>query len=806
MLKNNRLFSILKYIIGWPLSFLALFFIGKLLLSKKDIFLSIEAINIPLFLYSVLCFLSYFFIRSYVWKKILEGFGFSFSLRETSFLWSASELKRYIPGNIWSFLGRSVLFSQRGADNRTIIKALFVEAQSFVVSCFLVSTLASPFLRLHVSFYRELFIMYLLFVTCITVFFIYSQKIKRTITHATVKKILHFLPEQSPQNNITILLLSLAFLFFFGLGTYFAVTSVVYLSPIYLFQFIGFFVFSLVAGYLSVLTPMGLGVREGIITIGLTGFLPGSLAAFAAIFSRGILIFSDILFFTIAFLWSKSKNLMIRTIENIVIKNRWEVLLIIGIAVFIVYFTTLSFLRYDNYYTGRFDLGNMHQTVWNTKHGNIFQLTNPNGTNTVSRLAFHADFILIFLAPFYFIWEDPRMLLLLQTVVIGFGAVFVFLIANILIKTQKTSLLFAVIYLFNPSLQYTVLYDFHPVTLATTFLLASFYYMLTKRHLYFLFFGILAALTKEQIWFIFGMLGSYLTIQYAFQTRLKEIKQYIFKKECIIGISVFVFSFSFGYFLLQYAIPQARGGQHFAVSYYSDFGESKSEIINNILFRPDKTLGVLFEKDRMSYLRQLFLPFGFLPLLTPFILIVSAPDLLINLLSNNDNLHQIYYQYTAAITPFLIIATIYSVKKIHEVFPRFGAEKISITLLLFTIYSSYQFGPLPGSKTPNLDMITKPEPLKEIIGVIISQIPEQLNVASTNNIGSHISGRKSIYTLPNGVNNADVIIFLTKNENYPMENINKEYALLLSLKNNPHYSIEIEKNNFIMFRNRRKIN
>lgn len=803
MLKNDLLFSILKFIIGWPLSAITLFFIGKLFLSKKDIFLSIETINIPLFLYSVLCFLSYFFIRSYVWKKILEEFGYSFSIKETSFLWSTAELKRYIPGNIWSFLGRSFLFSQRGVDNKTIIKSLFIEAQWFVLSCLIVSTLAFPLLKPHISFYNEIYIFYSLFISSVTVFFIYSQKIKRTITHATVKKILHFLPEQSPKNNITILLFSLMFLTFFGLGTYFAITSVIYLSPLYLFQFIGFFVFSLVAGYLSVLTPMGLGVREGIITIGLTGFISQGPAAFASVFGRGVLIFSDLLFFMTAYLWNKSKSSPLITLERFIIKNKWEVFLLIGIGVFILYFTSVSFLRYDNYYTGRFDLGNMHQTVWNTKHGNIFQLTNPNGTNTVSRLAFHADFILIFLAPFYFIWEDARMLLLIQSVVVGFGAVFVFLIANFLIKNQKISLLFAVIYLFNPSLQYSVLYDFHPVTFATTFLLASFYYMIIKRYLYFLFFGILAALTKEQIWFIFGLLGIYLAINDMFHK--KPLKHFFIRKAFLIGISTAVFSVLFGYFLLQYAVPQARGGQHFAISYYSEFGESKSEIINNILFRPDKTLGVLFEKDRMSYLRQLFLPFGFLPLLTPFILIFSAPDLLINLLSNNDNLHQIYYQYTAAITPFLVIATIYSVKKISEVFPRFTAEKTAIILMVFTMYSSYQFGPLPGSKSPNVDMITKPESLKEIINKTLSQIPPELSVASTNNIGSHLSGRKNIYTLPNGVNNADVIIFLTKNENYPMENINKEYALLLSLKNNPRYSIEIEKNNFIVFRNRRQI-
>ena len=52
---------------------------------------------------------------------------------------------------------------------------------------------------------------------------------------------------------------------------------------------------------------------------------------------------------------------------------------------------------------------------------------------------------------------------------------------------------------------------------------------------------------------------------------------------------------------------------------------------------------------------------GFLPLISPFILLYVASDLMINLLSSNPQLHQIYYQYRSAITPFLFIASVYSV-------------------------------------------------------------------------------------------------------------------------------------------------
>ena len=124
-----------------------------------------------------------------------------------------------------------------------------------------------------------------------------------------------------------------------------------------------------------------------------------------------------------------------------------EVLLSFFIACYLVYFTTISFLRYENYYTGRYDLGNMDQTVWNTLNGRIFQLTDPNGTNVISRLSFHADFILILLSPFYIIWSDPKMLLLIQTVVSALGAIFIYKISQKVLRNNPLSIIFVLIFL-----------------------------------------------------------------------------------------------------------------------------------------------------------------------------------------------------------------------------------------------------------------------------------------------------------------------------------------------------------------------
>jgi uncharacterized membrane protein len=54
-----------------------------------------------------------------------------------------------------------------------------------------------------------------------------------------------------------------------------------------------------------------------------------------------------------------------------------------------------------------------------------------------------------------------------------------------------------------------MLSDFHAVALSTTFLLFAFWYMEKKKYGKFIFFAILSALGKEQVWLTIAMMGLY---------------------------------------------------------------------------------------------------------------------------------------------------------------------------------------------------------------------------------------------------------------------------------------------------------
>lgn len=288
----------------------------------------------------------------------------------------------------------------------------------------------------------------------------------------------------------------------------------------------------------------------------------------------------------------------------------------------------------------------------------------------------------------------------------------------------------------------------------------------------------LAGITKEQIWLIAAIFGLYIISQQLFSSKDTPSLRSIL----VIGVSLFMASSVIFYLLIWHAIPNAKGAQHFALSYYSDFGDSPTDVIKNIFFSPQKTLGAFFQKDQLNYLNQLFLPLGFLSLLSPLHLIFALPDLFINLLSSNSKLHEIYYQYSAAITPFIFISAIFGIKTLKEWFPKISYTLPTFCLLLSTIYSSYLFGPLPFAKKPNIDMFTKPQKNKIEIENFISNIPTHYSVAATNNIGSHLSQRQKIFTIPNGIGKADFVIFLL-NEKRDQESFEKEIKIMENSKN-----------------------
>ncbi len=129
----------------------------------------------------------------------------------------------------------------------------------------------------------------------------------------------------------------------------------------------------------------------------------------------------------------------------------------------------LSIARYTGYNVGMLDLGNMAQSINSVKRG--APLVSSYGTGSMSRLALHVELIYFLIAPFYALWSDPRLLLMLQAILFVLGALPVSRLALRHNLGQLGAYCLAALYLFYPVALTSVLFDFHGDTLAMPLLL-----------------------------------------------------------------------------------------------------------------------------------------------------------------------------------------------------------------------------------------------------------------------------------------------------------------------------------------------
>ncbi len=394
---------------------------------------------------------------------------------------------------------------------------------------------------------------------------------------------------------------------------------------------------------------------------------------------------------------------------------KFQILLWLSILSFVIVFSFLSIKRYRTLNSYYYDLGIMNQVVYNTSRGRFLEMTNQDLKKNVSRLAIHFDPILATFAPFYKFYEGPEVLLIGQVIILGLGALAVFLISQKILKKNPISFIFALTYLFYFAIQRTVLFDFHAVTLATTFFLFALYFNLVKKNSWYYVFIFLSLMTKEHVGLVVFFLGAYL---------------FFVKKEKKTGIITAILGIIFFFATVYFIIPYFRGSEHFAAGYFTDIKSRLPTIL----------------KNGFSYMIFLIGPL-FYALFSPLTLLISLPEWAINILSINSNQRSIYFHYNSIIVAFLFYSLILGYKNFGKIIK----NKIikSIFFLFFiavNIYSVYLYNPLPYFVKQPVNYINIDKIKNKSIEYWVNKLKdENIKVATTPKLAPFFTNRKYFY-------------------------------------------------------------
>ena len=134
-------------------------------------------------------------------------------------------------------------------------------------------------------------------------------------------------------------------------------------------------------------------------------------------------------------------------------EGRYGLALAAMCTTYVTVFSTLSLIRYEHLYCGLYDLGIFDTVVWNLTRGRFLEdFRGPYD---------HLSPILLVCVPFHWVWDDPRTLLVLQSLVLGGAAVPLYLCARRLVGDPRPALVLSAAYLLHPFLARVNLYDFH---------------------------------------------------------------------------------------------------------------------------------------------------------------------------------------------------------------------------------------------------------------------------------------------------------------------------------------------------------
>lgn len=479
------------------------------------------------------------------------------------------------------------------------------------------------------------------------------------------------------------------------------------------------------------------------------------------------------------------------TVKNL-IRHQWQYIILgIFIALYASIFSYFSILRHDAFASG-FDLSNMDQTVWNTLHGRIFELTGTNGT--ISRFSIHADIFLVLLTPLYLIWDNVRILLIFQSFALALGAIPVFLLARKLFRSNIVSLLFAAIYLINPAMQWTNIYDFHSVAIAIPLLLYTFYFAYTKKWRWFILFACLSLLTKEEISLVIAIMGLLLMFLW------REWK--IGLLATLSGLLWFLLA---TFIVIPYFSPTHT---HWAFLFYQSAGSEFD--LEHLASAPKQIFfNYVINPDDITYYSELLKPFGYLPVLGLPWIVLTFPDLIINLLSTHAQMRSIELHYDSGITPGLIISLLFVVKYIEVLIQKIKYAKkyahaipyiFGIGLVLFGLRVNYGYGPLPTSKS--CWCITYQVVQQDIaFENLLQTIPQDASITASPEIRPHLTHRENAFTLPDATSSAQFIALIDQNRlvgDYSPKTF--ELALIKTLNQTHSYDLVSHIGHFYLYK------
>jgi uncharacterized membrane protein len=492
-------------------------------------------------------------------------------------------------------------------------------------------------------------------------------------------------------------------------------------------------------------------------------------------------------------------------------------------SVWFIFYTVYLWAVQDAFQTHAEDMATMTQALWNTTHGAFLHQTvcniisDSNCLGDVPRFAIHFEPIMIPMALLYALFPTAKLLQMAQALVVATGALPAYWLASRRLRSALAGVAFALLYLLYPPLQAAVTYDFHAVTLSAAFLMFALYFMMTRNDLGLVIACLLALTTKEEIPVDVIMIGLSVGL---LQRRWKTGGGLVALALVWLGVELLI---------MRAASPI---GHSPTASRFGALGASPTQVAVTLLTHPLMVLrDYVFSHDGVYYLRTLLSPLGYLPVLSPWAMLIAGPALAINLLSSDPAMRAGIYHYNSEIAPVLVFAAIDAVVWIsaasgwlsRRFAPQVGrlsrlvAERagawgkriarwqapqvvmLGLTLFafIFGVYEQRQRGYTPltaGFTWPTESAHTR------LADKFIAMIPQDASVCGQSDLLPHLSNRRFVYLFPYMMTQADYVLLDVTGNIYPQTGRGAYAQQVMALLRDPNYHAIAAQDGYLLLK------
>jgi uncharacterized membrane protein YbhN (UPF0104 family) len=267
-------------------------------------------VNYQMLLLSLALLCVPFFMMAIGWYLILWCLHSSVNAIECVKIYTLSQLARYIPGKIFMFVGRVMMAERLGVKKSISALSVFFEAIISTAGAFFATLILYLFTsKVQIAWLNPYWIGFLIAAGLMAM----NPKLLNTV--------LHKIYQLRYKNDFGFPSIEFRYYKIILLCLYYIIIWVLMAASFYLliisfsesltgvkafFDITCVFLISWIIGFLSILTPGGLGVREGVMTIGLGKFLPLQFVSIMVIVSRIWLTIGELLVVAIAYVMPKT--------------------------------------------------------------------------------------------------------------------------------------------------------------------------------------------------------------------------------------------------------------------------------------------------------------------------------------------------------------------------------------------------------------------------------------------------------------------------------------------------------------------